>query len=160
MSRIIRGAPLDLQQVRQESFEAGRAQGLEEGKAQAAALLAQAQEQRRHAQEAQLEEALSLATALAARIIGEAARDPAVTARVVAQSLAQAESSRPRVRLHPGALDAARAALGAACELVPDPSLAPGGCIVETEWGQLDARVEVALRALADALRYPAKPGP
>jgi len=45
------------------------------------------------------------------------------------------------------------AALGVST--VPDPSVARGGCIVDTDLGRFDARLDVQLRAVERALAAP-----
>jgi type III secretion protein L len=37
-------------------------------------------------------------------------------------------------------------------DIVPDPKVASGGCIIESEVGTVDARLETQLRALEKAL--------
>jgi flagellar biosynthesis/type III secretory pathway protein FliH len=61
-----------------------------------------------------------------------------------------------RVRVRPSDADALAALepspLPPGATIVPDPSLAPGDCIVESELGTIDARVATKLEALRRAL--------
>ncbi|MBZ0115773.1 MAG: flagellar assembly protein FliH, partial [Sandaracinaceae bacterium] len=54
-----------------------------------------------------------------------------------------------RLRVSPGDVGALEA-LGVPLE--PDPSMERGGCVVHTELGDVDARVEVRLEALLRAI--------
>jgi flagellar biosynthesis/type III secretory pathway protein FliH len=58
-------------------------------------------------------------------------------------------ASRVRVRVHPS--DAAQL-IELEAEVVEDPSITRGGCVVESELGEVDARLEVRLDALARAI--------
>jgi flagellar assembly protein FliH len=113
---------------------------------------------------AQSEAALvELSTALAARILGrELTLDPTATLGIVRQALAEVtHASTARIRLNPfdiPAVETQRDALLAiapslrAAELVADGSIR-GGCIVETEGGVVDARIETMLDEALQQLR-------
>jgi type III secretion protein L len=163
MTRIIRGEGLDLKQLREEAYAEGLARGREEGRAEAAALLARAQAERAREREGSSTAAVALAVELAARIVGEAARDPAVAARVAEEARRAAGGARPTLRVNPEDLPAVEASL-VGCAFIADPAISRGGCVVETEWGRLDARLETQLERLAAALRealseQPQRPG-
>jgi flagellar biosynthesis/type III secretory pathway protein FliH len=59
---------------------------------------------------------------------------------------------------HPDTLQELREqhTLASSLELRPDPSITRGGCVVESNIGELDARVETRLSRLARALNLPA----
>ena len=104
-----------------------------------------------------------LALAIARRVLrAEVRRDAAVIERVVEDAIRSLQSGAvARVRVHPDDLSGAERAgrrLESALaglqrvEVQPDPTIQPGGCIVETELGTLDAQVETQLSALEEAL--------
>jgi type III secretion system HrpE/YscL family protein len=145
--------------IREDAARAGR----DESRAQAAALLAEASAIRDRALRAAERETAEVAIAVARRILGEEiALAPERVTALVGEVLARARRANDvTVTLHPD--DAAtlrsvqdtlleRAGRPARFTIVEDPSLTRGGCIVRTELGQLDARIEVQLEALASAL--------
>jgi flagellar assembly protein FliH len=141
-----------------EGWRAGRAEAL----AAARALRAQAQRIRRRA----LRERRAVLEALAgdvARLALDVARQ--VLAREIEQSpddiLRLLRQLLPRVdgpvavRVHPGLapiVEAEAASLGRAVAVRPDPAVAEGGLVLETEEGYLDATVEGRLQRVASAL--------
>jgi len=111
---------------------------------------------------------VELAMAIAERVVRRAASaDRGIAERAVAEALTHVHGrERVRVRLSPGDLESVRkldmeAAAGFASidhlELVEDADVEVGGCIVETETGSLDGRIETQLaeieHALLDALK-------
>lgn len=99
--------------------------------------------------------ALELAITVARRVVGDAvATEPERVRAVVEEATARlARAGRVVVRVHPddlAALDGVRA------ERIADPSLGRGDCVVESDLGDVDARVETrverVLRALEGAL--------
>lgn len=107
--------------------------------------------------------AIRLSAAIAEKIVRcELSRRPEVTANVVRDAL-QLAAGAPhiRVRMHP--LDIAQlrecsreiterlAGLGESA-LVPDDSMTRGGCVIETQHGVIDARVESQLERIASEL--------
>ena len=140
-----------------------RKAGREEGIARAAALLAEAGGIRDHALAEAEREAVTLALAAAKRIVGEEiALAPERIADIVGEVLSRARrAQRVVVRVHPDdarTLEslrdrvAARAAGTASFAIEADASITRGGCVVATDVGELDARLEVKLDALARAL--------
>ena len=108
-------------------------------------------------------QAIYLAAAIAARIIRrELARDPQIQARYIQEALELAAGcGQVRVRIHPDD----RQALGvpaaqwlepllarASAELVADPTVSPGGCVVETQHGQIDQQIETQLARIEEEL--------
>lgn len=97
------------------------------------------------------------------KILGEF-DDTELTLRVVHRAL-QVVRNQPQVtiRVRPDQELALRSRLGerllagyseiGAIEVIADPRLGPGGCILETEIGVVDASIEVQLQALERALK-------
>ena len=92
--------------------------------------------------------AVELAGDLAERIVGrELAHRPELAAGMLREALSLAAGlPQTALRVHPDDLqllqsDSAEAAGPPRCKLIPDPSLARGGCIIELESGRIDARV-------------------
>jgi type III secretion protein L len=106
-------------------------------------------------------EILRLAVRIAEKIIGrELERNQAIT-DIVKTALRQVRQSRTvTIRLNPADLpvtQADRDRLGRSdqnrfIELVADPQVGGGGCVIETESGSIDARLETQFRILEDAL--------
>ena len=150
-----------------EGAEAGRRQGEAAGReaataelSGAAATLAQALEQlaaERGRILAELERgALGLALAVARKMVhAEAEATGAVAERVIAAAVQHTrDATAVRVRVNPADKARIEAAgdRAAIAELVGDPSISPGGCIVETDCGEVDATVETQWDALRSAI--------
>jgi flagellar assembly protein FliH len=104
-----------------------------------------------------------LATVIAARVLArELQSDPAAVVGIAKQALAEVtHASEARIRVNPfdsAEIEAHRDALLAASsglrriDIVNDPSIL-GGCLVETDGGSIDARVESMLEQALAALR-------
>lgn len=157
-------------EAHQAGLEAGREAALQEGRVQLEALLTTVrgvlEEANRVAVEAARrheEEIVQAALMIAARL----ARQPEVLGpetvrRLLDEVLPRAAGIRQvTIRLHPGDLQAlegmstnlaAQLDGGARVEWVGDDRIARGGCLIETERGQLDARVETRLARIAERL--------
>lgn len=147
---------------------AGYARGHAEGSARAARELlglSAAGDAALRAQEQQLRElALLLASKLAARVFE---RDPSATEGLIAPLLTRVRRARKVViRAEPAAAAYLRAQvsqLSAAAELdgvltvVSDPAIEPGGCTIESDLGELDARLQTRVDELARALGWESK---
>jgi len=105
----------------------------------------------------------SLATVVAARILArEIESDPDYVLRIAKSAIAEVTHAREaRVKVNPfdaPAISEHRADLFAAAasvksiEIVEDPSIL-GGCLIETDGGSIDARIESMLDEAKDALR-------
>ncbi|MCW8807010.1 MAG: FliH/SctL family protein [Rhodanobacter sp.] len=152
------------QQARAEGHAAGHAQGLAAAKQQMSAQMARleglygAAARPLASIDDQTEiELAKLATLIATRVIGhELQLTPALilqTVRAAAAAL-PAATRELRVHLHPDDLALLRD-LGAAEEhwqLIADPTLARGDCLMQSERSRLDARVETRLAAVIDAV--------
>lgn len=151
-------------QAREEGRAAGFAQGLAEAREQGRAQLARLEAicaQAAHpldALDTEVEQELAqLALAIARRVIAqELATQPQHIITAVRQAAAAlpAATRKLRVQLHPDdvallrELDAAEADW----QLVADPAIQRGGCVLESERSRLDARVETRLAAMIDAV--------
>lgn len=113
-------------------------------------------------------EAAMLALEVVGRILGDPAQREAVVRAIVAQAVSQCAERPIRIRLSPQdhalvvAAESARQ-LGAAAsgpDWAPDTSIAAGGCIVDTDAGSLDARLDLQLTRLLAAWRPQVRPAP
>ncbi len=156
---IVEAAEQDAERIRREARDAGRG----DGRAEAAALLAEAAGLRdRSLREAERETA-RVAIAAARRIVGEElAIAPERIVAIVGETLGRARrAGEVTVVVHPDDARTLRSMHDRVVEragrplrfgIREDDSLTRGGCIVQTELGELDARIEVQLEALARAL--------
>jgi flagellar assembly protein FliH len=114
-------------------------------------------------------DALEIGFAVAQRILeAELHADPTVVIGLVRTAVERAGASRSiSVRVHPedlaGVTSAAEAGeLGAGVakiEVVPDPTLAPGDVLVDTDFGRVDGRLRTRLDELQRAARAAAEEG-
>lgn len=103
-----------------------------------------------------------LSLAIAEKIVGRhlelAPEDTAHVVKEVVEGLQQSDGGV--IRVHPSVLQALGEAMEETAdgegpkgfELVGDASIKPGGCLVETDFGRLDARLETRLTNLSQAL--------
>ena len=148
------------EEARREGFAAGHTEGV----AQAAVLLAGARAEAEQARQSLVPTAIALARKMAEKIVGRAvALDETVTAEIAAEALSAVRPDVPAVRLRVNPEDlpsvqrhldrlAARAP-GLAIELVPDVTVSRAGCVIDTNRGRIDARLETQLEALERAVR-------
>lgn len=151
-------------QAREEGRAAGFAQGLaearEQGRAQLARLEALCTQAARPlaALDTEVEQELAhLALVIARRVLAqELATHPEHIVSAVRQAVAAlpAAHRKLQVRLHPDDLALLREleAAEADWQLVADPTIQRGGCLLESERSRLDARVETRLAAMIDAV--------
>lgn len=180
---LVRHAALQAASVEARARREGHGQGLAEGRAQARAELAEALGLvQRVAAEAKAvrddvlrrseHELVELVIAAFRTVIGDrVAADPAVVQETVRRALDRAGSQNiVRIRVHPDAVDGVTTALTAdfraapPFEVTPDGAIGLGGCIVETDFGLVDARLDVQMDEVARILReslpdLPAAPG-
>lgn len=156
---IVALAHEDAARVREGAREEGRA----EGRAEVAAMLADLAIARDRMLGELQAQAVNVAMLAAARIVGdELSARPERIADIVRPLLVRLRRARQiTLRVHPEdriTLDSALPVLARdvdlACALAieSDPGLARGGCLVTSDAGVLDARLEVRLDALRDAL--------
>ncbi len=156
VTRIRAQAEAERARVLAEAAEEGRRQGW----ARAGAIIAAAEGERDRRLVETEREVVSLALAVARKVLGRELAEPSRTAVVelAAHGIREARHRRQvTLRVSPSDVAAARSAegrLGALLErgalsVREDASLSPGDVVVETESGCIDARVETQLAALA-----------
>lgn len=167
--RILADANREAEELREraaaearEMREAAYQEGLETALSELNHALLEAQERRDAALGGAERDLLRLAVKLAEKIIGrEIERDDAALADIVSAALRHARqqesltvrvnpSDLPRVQAHRERLDPSGRARF--IDLVPDPRVAQGGCVIEGESGTVDARLDTQLRVLERAL--------
>jgi flagellar assembly protein FliH len=155
--------------AREEGFQAGFAEGQAQvaGTAAAVAEIAHGMEALAgQLQEDAVREATALAVEVAARVLrAELAVRPERVAEVVRGAIRRAADRSSLVaRVSPRDLAACRAAAPAIMEqmggisrldVVDDPRVSPGSCLLETTAGDVDATVESQLGRILDALAAP-----
>lgn len=102
---------------------------------------------------------VQLALAIARRVLHrEASIDPELAAALAHVALERLGPSSPAViRLHPddyGTVTGHQADLwnGRAVKVMPDPAVARGGCLVESDFGYIDASVDAQVNEIARAM--------
>jgi len=151
-------------QAHEEGYAAGHAQGLAEARAQGRervarleAICTQAARPLAELDTAVEQELAQLAVLIARRVIAhELASHPERIVAAVRQAAAAlpAATREVRVRLHPDDLALLREleAGEPRWQLVADPALKRGECLLESERSRLDARLETRLAAMIDAV--------
>jgi type III secretion protein L len=145
----------EIEAARQEGYEAGLAHWNE-------ALLA-AQAARDSLQAEYETELVKLAVQIARKIIGEELRThPEAVVGIVRESLRSVRHERSlTIQVNPKDLAEVQPRLdrlqeaagpGRHMQVVPDPAVSPGGCIVESDVGIIDARLETQLKCLEEIL--------
>lgn len=167
--RILADAAREAEELReraaresQELREAAYQEGLESALAELNQILLEAHERRDAALSGAERDVLRLAVKLAEKIIGrEIERDDAALADIVSTALRHARQQEsltvrvnpadlPRVQAHRELLDPSGRARF--IDLVADPRVGHGGCVIEGESGTVDARLDTQLRVLERAL--------
>jgi flagellar biosynthesis/type III secretory pathway protein FliH len=158
------------EKIWREGYQKGLEDGLrqaEQGKTfQAANALARAVEELQAefspaAEQTRRTEILELSLAIARRVVmGEMKTNPGMVGEIVSALLAEAEGRRVfAVRLHPDDIERLKQSPGAVerlekakIALQSSPEIKPGGVILETGFGKLDARLETRLDEMTAAL--------
>lgn len=149
------------EEAKQNGYSEGLAQGAKDAASTAIRLLEQG-----GSIEAKLaEEAAKLALAICKTVIGEAVKvDPALVRKVAERALQQSiAGDTVTIFVHPddseqinSALDHLRRLAGGAKVLVEtDSMLTRGGCLVRTEYGEVDASIELLIGSVAQRLGLP-----
>lgn len=151
-------------QAREEGFAAGRKEGLADAAREREALVRRLETLLEAAarpldalDDATEQELARLATVIARRVL---AHELATSPALIVQAVQQAARALPaatralQVRVHPDDLAVLREHHVAEehWQLLPDPSLERGDCLLESERSRLDARVETRLTAVVDAV--------
>ncbi len=163
-----------LSERERRAFERGRAQGQAEGLQQAAlqrashaqqvdqvlrALRARFLELESDAADATLDMAVAMARHVVRREV-QMQRDAVLPVLREALSALVDQQSQPRVLMNPHDLELLRSDLDADgllsnCRFVAEPSIARGGCRVDTPKGEIDARLGTRWQCVLDALGLP-----
>jgi len=175
IDEAVRGAERLAAEARQTAYEEGRregyAAGRREAETEAAAMRSQAEELLRMAR-AEREEQLQAVRAEIARLAVSVAEkilrrrlndDPELVVAMVGEAIRRAHNGEtlrvranprdvPLIEAHEGELAASVAGLKN-LELIEDLGIAPGGCVVETGHGYIDARIDSQLELVENALR-------
>ena len=151
------------EQERQAVLEAARKQGYDEGFQlwRGAVEEANAVRDRRLADSEP--ELIRLAVRIAEKIIGEELRlNPQATVSIARQCLQWLRRERSvMLRVSPAELDLLRQRIDClseaagphrSIEVIGDPAIGAGGCIVESEYGVIDARLETQIRCMEEIL--------
>ncbi len=168
-SAIIQKAGEQAVQITYQAYKDGFAQGKERAEEEAKQLLQMAQ---RVLEEAYLwrQEVLAksehavidLVKDIAVKMFGEGvALDPVILKRVFERSLSVAKTlGNLRIHVHPEDLsmlepiwlENQKALIGQQMEFVPDESILRGGCFIEGQFGNVDARIETQMKVILDKL--------
>lgn len=163
-----------IEKGKREGYELGKAdgyqQGYEQGKLDGEAIVlpvaasfrqavAACEDVKRQLHFDAQREVLKLAMVIAKKIIvREAGFNQEAIAGLIRNALGMADSCVPiRMRVHPDVVNYClnqRQLLSIPDEvvIVADPGFSPGDCVVETETGEVDARIETQLQVLDEAL--------
>lgn len=150
---IVQRAHGEADEIRRRAQEAGQQQA----RGEAAALLQQAGQIRDRALAEAEAETVRIAIAAARHVLREELRlEPSQIRSIVRDVLSRARRARTvTLVVHPDdaqALSSLHAEQGWSLSVDTDPNITRGGCVVHTELGQLDARIEVQLEAIERAL--------
>jgi type III secretion system HrpE/YscL family protein len=99
-------------------------------------------------------ELIRLAAAIARKIVAAELRaSPDTILQIVREALAAGRKGREIViRVHPADVPRVRGAFGPDVQVAAADSVEPGGCVVESEFGIVDARLDTQLRVIERAL--------
>lgn len=148
---------------RAATMEDARREGYEKGLAEWNEAVAAAVKARDEHLAASEERVLRLAVRVAEKILGDELKAaPQRAAGAVAEALKSArQANNVTIRVHPDAVEGveqrlgdlrAGAAPGAVFTLKGDETVALGGCVIQTEFGTVDAKLESQLRCLEELL--------
>lgn len=165
----------DLEEVQRDAYERGLKEGKElvdrdlirvvHGMAQAVNRWKAEEDSLR---EAMKHDVLRLILAIARQVVmAELKSHPEAIGEIVRKLLEEAEGRKVfSVHLHPddvkrlAASPLAHLLEGAEIAVHPSEEMSPGGCILETSFGRLDARLETRIQELAESLLAGQAPGP
>jgi type III secretion protein L len=146
---IIAAAQQAADGIREQAERRGR----EEGLARAGAALAEAELRRARWLDRARADLVSLSLQVAESLYARArATDPSIVEDMCLRAIEQvSEARRIALRVHPSDADAL-GGIAAPVAIVPDEAIGAGGCVVETDLGTVDHRLETRLDALRGAL--------
>ena len=153
----------EAQREREELLVKTREQGRQEGLAQATEILLRAKMQAGEMLGTYEKDVIALALRMAEKIIGRSLeKDPELIVELCASAIDNLRSARAMVlRVHPKTAAVLRAKKPVLMELIgravdlaikEDPEVAPVGCIVQTEFGTVDAQLPTQLEMLQNIL--------
>jgi type III secretion protein L len=153
----------EAQREREEVLAKAREQGRQEGLAQASEVLLRAKMQAGEMLANNEKDVIALACKIAEKIIGrDIERQPELMMEMCATAIEQIRSARSMVlRVHPKTAQVLRARkpelmelIGRAVDLAirEDQDVAPVGCIVQTEFGTIDAQLPTQFEMLQNVL--------
>jgi type III secretion protein L len=157
-AQILEEARVEAKAIREEAFEQGLADGLEE----ALECVARARKEYDEVLASAQDDMLEMAFRLARRIVGRAIEiDPGLTRQMVSEVLRHARGKREIVisvapadlaELESGARQFSEQVDGVAVHFEADASLERGSCVIQTESGRIDGRIQSQLETLQRAL--------
>jgi len=147
----------------QRIFEQAKAAGREEGRVEVSTELARAKQQAAMILKAAEQDIIALSLEIARKIIGrDLERDPQVVMEICANAIEGVRNARQLVlRVNPQDGAYLRQNRKAIMDLVArsvdiafkdDPSVEPGGCVIQTEHGTIDAQLDTQFKMLAQVL--------
>lgn len=153
----------EAQREKEEVLAKAREQGRQEGLAQATEIILRAKMQAGEILAAQEQEVIQLACHIAEKIIGrDLERQPELLVDMCATAIEQLRNAKSMVlRVHPKTAQVLRARkpelmelIGRAVDLAirEDADVAPVGCIVQTEFGTVDAQLPTQFEMLQNVL--------
>ncbi len=153
----------EAQREREEVLAKAREQGRQEGLAQSTEILLRAKMQAGEMLASNEQDIISLSCKIAEKIIGrDIERQPELLVDMCATAIEQLRNARAMVlRVHPKTAQVLRARkpelmelIGRAVDLAirEDPEVAPVGCIVQTEFGTVDAQLPTQFEMLQNVL--------
>jgi type III secretion protein L len=153
----------EAQRERDEMLAKAREQGRQEGLAQASELILRAKMQAGEILASQEKDLIQLACKIAEKIIGrDLEREPELLMDMCATAIEQLRSAKSMVlRVHPKTAQVLRSRkpelmelIGRAVDLAirEDPEVAPVGCVVQTEFGTVDAQLPTQFEMLQNVL--------
>ena len=170
--QLVRDATMEAASIRHEAYAEGRDEGARDGVALARAeladqmvLLQRALQESKAIRDRLLwaaeQEIIELVLEATRAVVGEYARlDPALVVDTVERALERAGSQNVvAIRVHPDRHELVEARFselrGAppTFEVRADDTVAVGGCVIDTQSGQVDARLDVQLEEIARLLR-------
>jgi type III secretion protein L len=156
------------EQEKLEIVEAACKEAYEQGLQQWNDAVAEANEARDRRLAESEPEMIRIAVRIAQKIIGEELRlNPQAIVSMAAECMRTLRRERSlTVRVQPGDVDHLRERISMlreaagprrSIEVVADPSMTSGGCIVESEYGVIDARLETQIRCMEEILQRAAR---
>lgn len=145
-----------------EAYRESKEKGREEAMTEFQALILEAAELRDKALDESEKDLLKLSVKLAEKIVGkEIGADPKTIVEIVNTALQHARQKESLViRVNPADVAAAQnniekfksSSQSKFIDVAADPRVGPGGCLIESEVGTVDARLETQFRVLEKAL--------